>query len=89
MSRTNYDRERLEIILAENGKLRRQNKALVEELADLRVCMEALEESVVALQADKVLLTNKLKAKQMHLDAMNDPKTAVLWHERYIKEILR
>ena len=29
MSRTNYDRERLEIILAENGKLRRQNKALV------------------------------------------------------------
>ena len=89
MSRTNYDRERLEIILAENGKLRRQNKALVEELADLRVCMEALEESVVALQADKVLLTNKLKAKQMHLDAMNDPKAAREWHERYIKELFR
>ena len=89
MSRANYDRERLAIILAENGKLRRQNKELVEELADLRVCLEALEESVVALQADKILLTNKLKAKQMHLDAMNDPKTAVLWHERYIMVILR
>ena len=41
------------------------------------------------MQADKVLLTNKLKAKQMHLDAMNDPKAAREWHERYIKEILR
>ncbi len=88
MSRTNTTPDRMDILVAENLKLRRNAVLLVEQLAEERIKREALEAELVATHADLVLLRHKLEAKQMHLDAMLQPEAAKAWHARYLREVL-
>lgn len=89
MSRVNPMTERIDILTAENARLRNQLLAMTAKLAEAHKERDHYKDEVVRAAAEMVILNNRLAAKQMHLEAMLHPETAAVWHSRYLAEVLK
>lgn len=81
--------EQIDVLIAQCKHLRQQLDSTVKLLATRDEYICALEEEMVKSHADIARLNHKLQARQMHLDAMRHPETAKVWHEAYVKELLK